>query len=549
MADKNYTIRISTTADNSGTAAVSQGMEDISKKTTVAGESGRKAEGHFGALHRLFHSLNEFLPGLGTLMQAAFNPIGATISIAVMALGAFHEKMKALNEEFKKHEEEVAKPYTRAIEATRQGMVDAAKAAAQFRDRLADAARDEQVLQHAMEDTIARCKAEALAHQELDDALKSVELANLALSHKQGLLTDEQYYIEKLAIEETYAERKRAIEAEAAREEILAHKAVLEAQKAAQPQLEEDAKAAAKRAAQARVALDKMPSEEDVRGRRDETAKALKEFETTKMFEGGYQELIPDFIRVGSQATNAGAREALFASGKFPQVGIPGLSTGIDEAAEAWKSWSHLTTSARQAEVAFQRRPRQQAEHETALAAAEHDQAVKERRAEQNREQITENERADNLRQDLYEQQKRRTQELNRLSRETAGMQAKTEIVGAGGPLGQLEQAADVLAAGEGARKGVNPVKGPTPQQAAAMGAEDRLSPAVKDLVMLVGQWQDKHARDFAAAAAAIRAKEGTTDGQVALLESIVSHQQQLVGRVDALSQQLAALARIPFSQ
>ena len=42
-------------------------------------DTGKKAEAHSGHLremHRLFHALNEVVPGLGAVMQAAFSPSG-----------------------------------------------------------------------------------------------------------------------------------------------------------------------------------------------------------------------------------------------------------------------------------------------------------------------------------------------------------------------------------------------------------------------------------------------------------------------------------------
>jgi len=77
-------------------------------------------------MHKIFHSLNEVVPGLGVLMQAAFSPIGATISLAVLAMRLFHEKMQEVNAEFQKMEDEAAKPATKRMEAFREGVVQAA---------------------------------------------------------------------------------------------------------------------------------------------------------------------------------------------------------------------------------------------------------------------------------------------------------------------------------------------------------------------------------------------------------------------------------------
>ena len=83
-------------------------------------------------MHRLFHALNEVVPGLGVVMQAAFSPIGASISIAVMALQLFREHLKKVNEELDKMAEENAKPLTNRLEIMRESTIRNATSMAEF---------------------------------------------------------------------------------------------------------------------------------------------------------------------------------------------------------------------------------------------------------------------------------------------------------------------------------------------------------------------------------------------------------------------------------
>src|ERR1035441_10450079 len=94
------------TGDASSIVAASQqtnaALESNKIKLDEAGTVTEKHTGHLQGMHRAFHALNEVVPGLGVLMQAAFSPVGAAISLGVIALRAFQEHLKAVNEELDK---------------------------------------------------------------------------------------------------------------------------------------------------------------------------------------------------------------------------------------------------------------------------------------------------------------------------------------------------------------------------------------------------------------------------------------------------------------
>ena len=235
--DRTYRIRVETVGDPTGAQQVAGALD----KTTGATQEATKAAVAHGAglhaLHKLFHSLNEVIPGLGVLMQAAFSPVGAAISIAVLALRTFQEHMRKVNEEFKRMEEEAAKPLTGRLDALRESVVTNAVGMAALHDRLGEAARGQQSLAAETEHAAAAMREQIGAVEALGEAQKSGELALLDNIHAAGLLSEEQYAEQKLAIEQAYLEKKRALEERQEMTEILVRRRALERAQMDQPGL------------------------------------------------------------------------------------------------------------------------------------------------------------------------------------------------------------------------------------------------------------------------------------------------------------------------
>src|ERR1039458_1054576 len=97
--DREYRIRINTIGDPSGAQVVAGALDKTTGATQEATKAAEKHGAGLHALHRLFHSLNEVVPGLGVALQAAFSPIGAAISLAVMGVQLFREHTKKLRSE------------------------------------------------------------------------------------------------------------------------------------------------------------------------------------------------------------------------------------------------------------------------------------------------------------------------------------------------------------------------------------------------------------------------------------------------------------------
>src|ERR1039458_4861245 len=228
--DREYRIRITTAGDPSGAQAVAGALDKTTGATQEATKATEKHGAGLHALHRLFHSLNEVVPGLGVALQAAFSPIGAAISLAVMGVQLFQEKMKETNAEFQKLEEEAAKPATNRMAAWREAIVRAAEGMNHLRQALADGARGQETIKETTEHTTAAFHEQMQAATTLADAVKENELAGLEEMHAAGLVSAEQYAQQRLAIEEEYQAKKPERQEREGKTEILIKKQIGRAQ-------------------------------------------------------------------------------------------------------------------------------------------------------------------------------------------------------------------------------------------------------------------------------------------------------------------------------
>jgi hypothetical protein len=179
-------------------------------------------------LHKIIHSLNESVPYLGTLLQAATNPIGASVAIGITALGYFHQKIKEVNEELDRTGEENAKPLTHQMEALRENIVDSAVEAEKFKLRMQELAHAELSVAQRTQEVIEALKQQYATLASMDDARKGHELAMLELMHTAGLTSTAEYEKQKFAIEEEYAGKKRRLQEQEAAAVIAANRGAME---------------------------------------------------------------------------------------------------------------------------------------------------------------------------------------------------------------------------------------------------------------------------------------------------------------------------------
>jgi len=427
MDDKEFAIKIRIDADTTGAKQAATSLDEVKKTTEKSAEAsteaGKAAEKHTSglhALHKLFHALNEVVPGLGVVMQAAFSPIGATISLAVIALRLFHDKMKEVNEDFRKMEEEAAKPATRRMEAWREATVRAAEGMNHLRQSLGEAARAEQTVKEMTERTTAAFRERIQATATLAEAVKENELAGLEETHEAGLVSEEQYAVQRLEIEQRYQDKKREIQEREEMTEILIRRRALEAAEIAQPGLTSTAETAELKKVKALEdlgSLDKSGVEE----RKKETATKLKAFEDKYTQWSRWFEDFGVSANPVDVSAKLGTREnlsAFQASGGFRgMVGGPGLS-------EAYTEWVRLKTGADAANAEWKQFPKAEAQRKVASDMASDEAARAEKAAVDNQRFITETGRDIGDRRTRFDEHHRDNQEIGALQQNTAMHQA-----------------------------------------------------------------------------------------------------------------------------
>lgn len=425
-ADRTYRIRVETRGDPSGAKSVGDALDKTTESTEGASRATEKHSAGLHAMHRLFHALNEVVPGLGVAMQAAFSPIGATISLAVMGLQLFREHAKKVNEELDKMAEENARPLTNRLEAMRETVVLNATGMAALRDRLAEAARQQQVLAHETERAVEASKQQAAEVQALRDVHKEDDLTLLEDMHKAGLLSEEQYAAQKLAIEQRYLEAKRAAEEQAAVRENQALRLSIERAKGQEPGLKDTAEEAEKRKTKALEDLNALRPKGEIDEDKKKSAAALKAFEEkytewSRWFaDFGVTAKPSDVSATISKREDMSAWEA---SGGF------GGMTGGAGLSEEYAEWVKLKTAADAAEKAWKQAPGEEAKRKVAADSATRADEEAAKQLLENAAYVREKTRQHDDRRDQLEAQHEANEERNRAEREANRLK---------GPLGQF---------------------------------------------------------------------------------------------------------------
>lgn len=373
--EREFKIRITTSADASGAQKTAAELDNLGRAQDEAGKKAETHGGHLRAMHKVFHALNELVPGLGVLMQAAFSPIGAAVSGALIVLRLFHEKMKEVNEEFRKMEEEAARPATNRMAAWREATVQAAEGMNHLHQELSDTERGQETLKESTVKADAAFREQAQAANALADALKDNELARLEEMHAAGLMSEEQYARDRLQIELGFEKKKRELQENEAMREILMRRRTLEQAEMAQPGLTSAAEGAELRKVKALEdlgSLDKSGVEE----RRKGTTAALSAFEK-KIAEGhGLTQGAPELLQ---QFAGIGPGKSLMEADRWMRAQATSASPYHTSGAERYMEWDTLKTAATGAEAEWKQFPRAEAQRKVAAdkAAAEAEQALK----------------------------------------------------------------------------------------------------------------------------------------------------------------------------
>lgn len=425
-ADRTYRIRVDTVGDPSGAERVTRALDKTNEKVKEGTGLNEKHAAGLHALHKLFHSLNEVVPGLGVVMQAAFSPIGATISIAVMALQLFREHMKAVNDEFKKLEEEAATPATNRLVAFREATVAAAEGMDALYRSLDRAALGEQTLAQVTEKTTAAFKEEIQAATNLAEAVKENDLAALEQSHAAGLVSEEEYASQRLEIELRYQQQKRELQEREAMTEILTRRRLLEQAEIKQPELTAAAEAAElskTKALEDLGSLDKAGVEQ----RRKDAAEKLKKWQPGLLTANG-QGVAEEFASLGPAASPDQVAAAANKTGNF---------YGPDFQRQ-YNAWAKLRVASDSAEREWKQFPRVEAERKVAADRASDAAAEAARKAVENQSFIIATGQDISERRTRYNAQHQADEDLSGIERDT--LQRRQAATAANSPTGKLLQ-------------------------------------------------------------------------------------------------------------
>jgi len=260
-----------------------------------AGKSAEHAAGgaeHATIRHRELHRAASMLgPVIGELAVAlsdlAHNPTMAVI-LLVSAFGEAMSKIREVNEEMTKLEEEAAKPLSKTLETQRDGVVSLAASLADLGAELHEAGKGEITLKESMEAAIARSKQQSQAANELGEAAKANDLARLSVWHQQGVVSEEEYSRKRLEIEQAYRERKRQIDEQAEATEYMLRRRAQGVREGNQADLTKAAEDAARTAAEKSGALANIEADKPgVAKRREDAAKKMSDWEN----ESGWQDV------------------------------------------------------------------------------------------------------------------------------------------------------------------------------------------------------------------------------------------------------------------
>lgn len=389
MPDETVDILLRTQGDTSGAQKVAGAVDEATAATRrsvpahdEAGKAAEKHGGHLHAMHKVFHALNEVVPGLGVLMQAAFSPVGAAIALAVMALRGFHEKMKEVNEEFKRMEEECAKPLTRSLEAQRDAVVEGAVGMEKLRESLEDAARGHVTLDEKTKQTLDTMKRMDDRVRTLAETVKAEAEETLAGQQKRGLISEQDAAEEKLNIQRWYEEQKQQLQEAGLMREILAKQRAVEQAELQQEELAAKAEAAEKARIKAMIKENTLASKDVVEGKHEGAKKALKDFEEGQL--GGVLGPFGKFAAFQDSGVTAADTNEQAAAKMHISVG-----NFKDVYGDLLTQWSKLTVDVAQTEEQWKNYPIDAARFRVATERATHAAERAAKDAEENQGFIT----------------------------------------------------------------------------------------------------------------------------------------------------------------
>jgi hypothetical protein len=355
------------TAESVKGGQAAAGAAQETKKAGVATEEHTK---HLHEMHRAFHALNEIVPGLGVILQTVFSPLGAAISLGVIALRGFQEYLAKVNEELDKMAELNAKPLTNRLEIMRESVIRNAGSMVELGLRLQNASRSEYDLAKAIDEVISRMHQEAAEVLSLAEIRSRGELAILENLHKAALVSEQDYARRRLENEEGLSQKKRKLAEDDLQYEINIRKAGAEAAEKAKPDFAGQAESARKEAERTQTeALTAKSGMETAKENAKTAADALKKWE-----ESHRQSVVGAFQSVGVEGETSAAVAAATAPGQPADlVALGKLASEKKLLGEQFDEWQKLKVAADLGKEAMLKAPGDVAKNEIAAAGAQNE--------------------------------------------------------------------------------------------------------------------------------------------------------------------------------
>ena len=211
--DREYKIRISTVADNSGAKQAVDGLKEIASETSKVGEATKEVAGKTeflnlkkSELKKLVGELKTAFPELASTMRLFLDPRVVGLSLLIKSFQILRDQIAGLKELLNSSGWEGS---AKAIEAGKQALDDAAVAANQYWHELNRAKTETDGIAEGVERTVGAIHKQAQAEAELRNAKMGLEIANVNAAEKRGQLSAEQASVQRAIISDRYAAEER----------------------------------------------------------------------------------------------------------------------------------------------------------------------------------------------------------------------------------------------------------------------------------------------------------------------------------------------------
>jgi hypothetical protein len=175
-------VKVKVVADTSGSEEVSKSLKKVSGVATGTKASfGRLGKGATD-LRRLFVLLTNQFPLLGIAARAAFSPIGAIITGAVVGYTYFRKEIQKTNEELDNFASAISGPVSERVKAHGEAVRKALESMAEYKTALANIGKGEDEIKTSLDRQDELFQAEVAGRKLLIEAIGKQEEAEASLN-------------------------------------------------------------------------------------------------------------------------------------------------------------------------------------------------------------------------------------------------------------------------------------------------------------------------------------------------------------------------------